>query len=135
MDKAMTAFVELLRETMAEVSACRAVAHALIATHPDRDAVRAKLLEAMDLMADVTPPERIPLYREALQRYCRRRAGRRRPEALAHSADLGFQPLSARARKAFAVPALEQLLSLRKAAFCHDETAHGHNVQHRDGAK
>lgn len=63
----MKEMVELIKQQSAEISALRSVVGSLVATHQDREALQHKFLDAMDVMADSTPADRIDLYRRSHQ--------------------------------------------------------------------
>ena len=50
------------------VAADHALLLAIVETHPDPSAIASRLMEGMDRMADVLVPERVPQYREEVQR-------------------------------------------------------------------
>lgn len=61
--------VALAGDTHAQLAAQRALLQALIASHPDPEALSAQYMDQMDLLADLLQSDRVEKYRAEAQRF------------------------------------------------------------------
>lgn len=69
MDELQRELLSALKDLYAGQMAARNVLQALITSHPRPALLHEMLMSSMDITADSLGPDRIPIYREAMQQY------------------------------------------------------------------
>lgn len=69
--EAISTLAEQMASIQADLCAYQHLAHALYATHQNRDAVKSQYLDSMDRVADASPVQMAELFRESMQKVLR----------------------------------------------------------------